>query len=393
MKSLLLILLITFLSFHCVAQITYQKGYFINKSGDRIECLIKNNDWKDNPTEFQFKVSESADSQGVSVEDVNEFGIYDESKYINSSVNIDISSDNNSKLSDKKEPEYIEKQVFLKVLVDGEATLYEYIERNLQRFFYSFQNDNIQQLIYKRYKPNFGTIAVNSSFKGQLWDILRCEQRPVDGIEETNYRSRDLVKLFVSYNSCVNSDYINFLKKNEEGSSFNFTMKVGLRNASLEVASAAREYNVDFGNKTGLRVGLEMEYVLPVNKNKWAVFIEPAYSKFKAESESKTGEIVKVDYGLLEIPVGIRHYMFLKNNSSFYLNGLWVVNTSETTIDYQDIGDLIIRSKFSLAFGVGYKYKNYGLEFRYGLPRNVLGNIPTVDTTFKNMSLNLCYTI
>ena len=45
------------------SQITYQPGYFINNSGSKTECLIKNVAWKDNPVEFDYKLSEGADNQ------------------------------------------------------------------------------------------------------------------------------------------------------------------------------------------------------------------------------------------------------------------------------------------------------------------------------------------
>ena len=45
MKTQLLILLITILSFNCYSQIKYQKGYYINNDGQKTDCLIKNVDW------------------------------------------------------------------------------------------------------------------------------------------------------------------------------------------------------------------------------------------------------------------------------------------------------------------------------------------------------------
>jgi hypothetical protein len=55
MKNLLLTALLFLFSFS-YAQITFEKGYFINNSGDRTECFIKNIDWRDNPTKFEYKM-------------------------------------------------------------------------------------------------------------------------------------------------------------------------------------------------------------------------------------------------------------------------------------------------------------------------------------------------
>lgn len=40
------------------SQINFEKGFFIKNSNEKIECLIKNNDWNKNPTDFEYKIFE-----------------------------------------------------------------------------------------------------------------------------------------------------------------------------------------------------------------------------------------------------------------------------------------------------------------------------------------------
>ena len=47
---------------NCFAQISFEKGYFINNANQKTNCLIKNQDWKDNPTEFEYKLDENSES-------------------------------------------------------------------------------------------------------------------------------------------------------------------------------------------------------------------------------------------------------------------------------------------------------------------------------------------
>lgn len=54
MKKRILFLLITILSLNCYSQISFQKGYYIDNTNQKINCLIKNIDWKNNPTEFEY---------------------------------------------------------------------------------------------------------------------------------------------------------------------------------------------------------------------------------------------------------------------------------------------------------------------------------------------------
>ena len=54
MKNLLVISFLFYLTFS-YSQITFEKGYFISNDGIKTECFIKNLDWRNNPTEFEYK--------------------------------------------------------------------------------------------------------------------------------------------------------------------------------------------------------------------------------------------------------------------------------------------------------------------------------------------------
>ena len=82
MKKQLLFLLITILSFNCYSQISFEKGYYIDNSNQKTNCLIKNIDWKNNPTQFEYKLSENSESKKKTIESIKEFGINNISKYI-----------------------------------------------------------------------------------------------------------------------------------------------------------------------------------------------------------------------------------------------------------------------------------------------------------------------
>ncbi|WP_205635394.1 hypothetical protein [Flavivirga aquatica] len=89
MKKKLLLLFISILSINCYSQISFEKGYYINNAGQKIDCLIKNIDWDNNPTSFEYKELESSKIKMTNIKFVKEFGVYHVSKYIRSKVNID----------------------------------------------------------------------------------------------------------------------------------------------------------------------------------------------------------------------------------------------------------------------------------------------------------------
>ena len=139
-------LLFLFIGINCFSQINFDKGYFIENSGTKIECLIRNIDWLNNPIEFEYKESENSEQKTITIKDVQEFGIYDNSKYIKANLNIDLSSNNLDDLSDNKEIIFEEKELFLKVLIEGEASLYEYVDGKIVKFFFKNNNTEIEQL-------------------------------------------------------------------------------------------------------------------------------------------------------------------------------------------------------------------------------------------------------
>ena len=119
MKMQLLFLLLTVLSINCYSQINFEKGHYINNENQKVQCFIKNVDWRNNPKEIYYKLSEDSETKILTIKSVKEFEIYNISKYVSSIVKIDRSSDNLNKLSDKKEPIFSEEELFLKVLVEG----------------------------------------------------------------------------------------------------------------------------------------------------------------------------------------------------------------------------------------------------------------------------------
>lgn len=207
-KQLLLIALFTILCAESYSQIIFENGYFIDESNNKIECLIKNVDWKNNPTEFEYKFSQNDTVHKATFKTVKEFGIYNVSKYIRAKTNIDKSSEQIDKMSSERNPNFQEELLFLKVLIEGKASLFLYIDGNLTRFFYKLNDSEIQQLVYKRYLID-DTILENNSFKQELFLKLKCEEIVLNDIKNLRYSNRDLEKLFIKYNKCTGSDYIN----------------------------------------------------------------------------------------------------------------------------------------------------------------------------------------
>lgn len=392
MKKKLPVILLFLLSFNIYSQIVFENGYIIMDNNQKIECLVKNIDWQYNPSEFKYRLSETSEIQTGSIQSVKEFGIQNEFKYVRTKVRIDKSSEHLSSISRSRNPVFEEEILFLKVLVEGAATLFIYEERGFRRFFYQTASSEIKQLIYKPFLLENRKIAYNTNFKQQLHNDLQCHDITMDDFDKLNYARNDLVRLFIRYNQYQNTSYTNY-DVTERKNLINLTIRPGINHSRLAIYDAVinKKY-VDFETLLKLRLGFEVELIIPFNKNKWAVIFEPTYQNFTTQKEIN-GQSFSVNYWSIELPAGIRHYLHFNKRSKAYINTsiIWDMSTN-STVQFGTWRTLEIRGFNNYAAGIGYKYDDrYSLELRYLTNRNLLGKYMGWRSEYKTISLILGY--
>ncbi len=413
MTGRIFIVLVLGVVLNSFSQIKFEKGYFIDNAGIKTECFIKNKDSQDNPKEFEYKTTLDSDSEIKTIQTVKEFAVLGESLYKRFEVSIDLSKDNINKLRTDKEPKYEKRTLFLKVLTQGDAVLYEYTENNITRFLYSIQDSAIKQLVYKRYLQG-SKIATNNHFRQQLWSDLRCEAISMNQVEKIDYYKKELKRYFIKYNSCKNPDFKLEKREKTPGVGFKLSIRPGINFSQVTLddnVTANTTEVIDYGSKTLARVGLKLEYVFPFNRNKWALFVEPTYRYYVVKDKEVSyiptsvvfdKAIVSIDYKSIELPIGIQHSFFLNDRSKIFINGALVVDfafNSKINLDIENLVsvlDLDITSGTSLAFGIGYSFKDkYSIELRHLTNRNLLDNgIPAVKAEYKGTpSIIFGYTI
>ena len=404
-KNAALLLIILAFGINGYSQIIFEKGYFINNSNQKIDCLIKNNDWKNNPETFEYKLSENSEPAIADVKSAKEFGIYSISKYIRSTVKSDKSKENLDDLSYDKEPTYVEEVLFLKVLVEGKSNLYYYVNGNLQRFYYNTDSSAIEPLVYKKYLVSENVVEENNQFKRQLWADLKCPTIGINKVENLHYKKNSILNFFMEYNKCSNSNFTRYDGKVKKDL-VNLTLRAHLNNSSAYIRNTAytRNSTADFGSKSTLGFGIEAEYIFPFNKNKWSIFVEPTYQNFKAEIITDdffvaTKKLISnINYSSIEVPLGIRHYLFLNKNSKLFINASYVFDfnlKSSIEIRRDDntyYNSLLVSTLNNTSFGIGYKFKDkYSIETRYQTSRTLLSDYLFWDSSYTTASLIFGY--
>ncbi|KIA94189.1 hypothetical protein OA93_20600 [Flavobacterium sp. KMS] len=397
------------------AQISFEKGYYILNDGSRIECFIRNIDWKNNPTDFKYKTQLSDnDFKTETIANVQEFGIDNETTFKKFKIKIDRTSDEPNKLLADRNPVFKEEVIFLKVLIKGDATLYSYTDQNLNRYFYETKTIPVEQLVYTKYyqidsngSPTI--LAENNEYKQQLFQNVKAENTTEKEIIKLNYNKSDLTKYFIKYNNIKP----NLAKEERKVNKGIFLVKI-TPSASIASLSTENDYflrdNVQLDNKINFKFGVEAEYILPYNKNKWSIFINPAYQTYQDDKtynvpsgfiiSPETPNNAKVKYTSIQIPIGIRHYMFLNQSSKIFINVAYAFDAgSKTNITYTDVTNKTTReyesgSGSNFAFGLGYNFKNkFSFEARLNTKKELMRDYLTYSAKYSSIDFVLGYTI
>jgi len=389
------ILLILAINFTAFAQTNYEKGYYLTNTDEKVYGYILNNDWNKTPTEFNFKKNLEEDEQIISINNAKLFSIENKKKYERFTVAIDTSKTGLGNIDYDRNPKFKEFTVYLEKLVEGPANLYSNNSTNTNnKYFFSLGTSLPSQLVYKEYLVNInGALrsGENSYYKQQLFNNLKCESIELKDANSLDYKERSLIKFFNNYNNCKDSNYSNYYKKEENKGAIALTVRPGLTYSSITFEYENRfsdKFTEELDSKLGYRIGIEFEYILPFNNNKWGLLFEPVYTSYSSEvfledteasSFLDTRQNVEAEYNALGLQIGLRHYFYINEKSSIFANIAYYQQFSapNSTLDFQKTKDFGFHdSSNNFAIGAGYNFnRKFSLEINYIFKREVFEQV------------------
>lgn len=392
MHRYLLLFSLALVGFNSYTQTSFEKGYFINNSDIKVDCLIRNKESLDGTDNLEYKLSVDGNIQKVKLSDIKRIELYNLWKYEWKRVNVDISDNYLSKISSNRNPTFKEQKLFLKILVEGDANLYEYLNGSSKRFFYGLGLSVPVQLIYKNYISSNNKIGENKMYLQQLNNNLLCDNLDIGSLKDLDYKRSTLTSFFIMYNKCVNSDYTSFYRREKKGE-LNVSIRPGLNSSSLLLDhKPSSTLDAKFNNRLAFRLGVEFEFILPLNDNKWGVILEPNFQGYNSESELAI-QNVRVDYNSIELSLGIRRYFLLHKDSKIFMNGSLVIDfPTKSIIEFDNGLNYDINSVPNFAIGLGYTFnKRFALELRYYTSRDVVNESGSWFSDYNTVSIIFGY--
>lgn len=393
MRTPALLLIILLCGHVSVAQITFEKGYFIDTLNQRTECEIKNRDWRNNPSEFEYRIGDSISLMPIGK--VIEFAVYDKLKYKVATVQIDKSPVSLTALSRQRNAEFENKTLALKVLIEGPATLYVHESQNVVRFFYSVNENEIRQLVYKMYHSSTGKVLKNNEYQQELLTKMACGNVPQDEIKKVAYKRNDLEIYFARYNACLGKsstgpDMTQYSRQN-----FFVKPTVGIGSTNMRYTYSEVYDELVMKNGFTYRVGAELEMILPFNNSKWSLVADLYYqaSKNTGQFENPSKGKFTANYSSIDLAFGPRYYHFLGNENRIFVNAMIVVNKPiKLKLDYESdvfipayTPDLLVKT--NVVIGAGFSHRRFNVELRYALPKEIHSSASIGNTSFTRISI------
>ncbi|NMM48098.1 hypothetical protein [Marinigracilibium pacificum] len=346
-------------------------GYLILKDKSQKQGIIQFKNWDSAPDSITIISNELKEK--ISTSDLIEFGVDNEFKFIKKNVEIDIKRRYLGKITNQRIPELREESLFLKVLIEGKASLYKFSENDLDWYFYSIDSSKIEQLIYRKYEVN-SEVRELKMFQQQLNNSFSANSTFEYDYHSLKYKEYMLLNLFLDYNNTNNDLDLNLSKRTKKWH-LNLVLRPGLRSSKLN------EFKISNDQSNSIRIGLNTKIILPMRSERWAINLEPVYHNLEYKD-------LGFKYETLEFNTSFSYSIIKKKDIQLYLSaGLG----TDYIIDQYFEGFNFTGATYLIG-GVGSTYKNFGIELRASSRKNILSEYINYNTNITAYEVILGYT-
>jgi len=336
-KNLLNTLIFLFFGVCLYAQTSFEKGYFITNSGNKVVCYIKNKRWLSSPDRVSYQTKKNSEVEVFDTSSVSEFKVGNGPLFIRVTADFPVTNQFKKDKGTNPKPSLQNKTVFVERLNNGKASLYVFKGDGDRVYLLQVDQDKPFPLLYKQYISRINDIHENNIFRRQLLEHLSCES--ANDIQTVEYNETSLKSYVESYNRCMDpTDDAATVGGKERKAKTRLLVFGGLMGYKFQTIIYSTD--VDFERKISPTLGLEMETILPFNNNKWSIFVSGQYASFTSNG-TEDANMMKVKVAKIELSqcifnLGGRHYMFINDKSSIFID-LGAVFDYNIKAEYEDM--------------------------------------------------------
>lgn len=343
------------------AQTFYKPGSVTTNNGEIIRGWIDYRQWGKNPDSIKFRQTENSSPVIYSLNNVAYFEIDGLDRYERAVVSKDMRPVEMSELETVTTDTTIVGTVFLRVLVKGELSLYEYYDSK-PHFYIKEEGKDYQELFYKVYLVDANSrLFTRHIFRDQLKGLLVSAGKPdalMPLLKAVNYKEKDLVKAVEKINGILYNGAISY-KIPKQKQPVSVFAGGGLAYATLRYYSGPRDNlsNLRYSSSAKPMIVGGVDIAMSRNLQRVVIRFEVPWYRMQFEGKNDPASVDSVRYHL--------------SMSSL---------APSLTIRYNLLN--LPNEKLFLGLGIGYNFTSYKeniLHKKYGDFSNVLVRSPHLD--------------
>ncbi|MEM7162988.1 MAG: hypothetical protein AAF487_11185 [Bacteroidota bacterium] len=360
--------------------------------------------WELIPDLIDFKTNDTI--KRVAVEEIQSFEIPGQIRFESHGLLLDDFSNSTAELTNDSLPIFKPISSLVEVLIKGEVSLYRYKTQKQNKYFIAKKNEELEQLVFKKYISHLGEIEEYKLYLTQLDSSNICSDTSILD-QKLKYKKRDLYNQILKFNECSNKKAVSYFDPDIR--SLNITLKAGIQFNShslfdpginlITTGSSNFQLDYTFADQSLFKGSIEFEYIIPGHLRNASLVGEFSYQSFNSNefkslsSNTNTSPFMSLEYESIEFLLGYRKYfVFGSQIRPFFDLGVltdWDFD-AEYNFENPEFTDLNIVSGFGLRGGVGIRINQFLVHFQYSTPRNLY--IPS-DSKFRNHSISIGYSL
>lgn len=408
MKNFLILLMLLF-TINGFSQNGYVNGYVVKNSGDTLRGQIYFPGWDITPGKIQFRQANAAEEQ-FSASQLKMFSISGIDNYISGFVTLDASPVNDGSLLTVDSSILHTDSIFLRVVVNGSASLYYYRSGDQKQHFLIGKNNAINELIYHRYnvmQNGLQYVREDRKFIGQLTYYLSDCPEMKNSFDNLKYSESSLQPLFVTYANCKGSNNTFIAKQNSISARVGVLAGASFSSVTFKGDGFEDIQDASFKTAIGPVFGVKLDfYLIPKNKN-YSLYDDLEFQpvSFTGHSSSSVGNVIffdntfRIDADYLFLNTMFRYYFSQSDWKPFINAGIvnaFLVKTntdSVTTVETApSVTTTVTDQLFTMhvresgfEFGAGVMWKKFNIDLRdiywsgFVHTSGVSGNISTLQ--------------